>query len=270
MIWDEAIPIFWQVLINGNERLNELVIRMVENTQWKWCYRSILSAAIFAAICLLAFNFIDGMSGGFALAFVSFFLAVSGVAVAALFFHRARAMDFILNGTRLLAHWIYSSEVAEQSARREYAEHLERNRAMFFVVGGMIVIASLIMITFAGDGGLITGAFLLAFTVLLSIISRVAPGLVLRNSLRAPKEAYIAENGIIYEGTVYPFSSFMMKMEGAKFKRGSKGMPALLVFSFTQAVGLNISSSFDIEIPVPDGQEEVAGRIADMLGGRVN
>ena len=87
-------------------------VKIMENTQWKWCYRSLLSTAIVTMVCIYAFSFIDGMSGGYAVVFVSFFLAVTGIAVAALFFRRAQVMDSILNSTRLLAHWIYSSEEA--------------------------------------------------------------------------------------------------------------------------------------------------------------
>lgn len=191
----------------------------MENTQWKWCYRSLFSAVIFIIICISASGFIDGMLGGYAVAFVSFFLAITGVAVAALFFRRAQIMDSILNNAQLLAHWIYSSDEAEQSARREYVAYQERNRAMFFIIGGMLIIAALIMMIFVGDEGLITGIFLLAFMVLLFIVSRVTPVLALKNALGSPKEAYIAENGIIYEGSVYPFQSFLMKLNGVTFKK---------------------------------------------------
>lgn len=243
---------------------------MTENTQWKWCYRSIFSAAIFAFVCLSALSFVDGMSGGFAIAFVSFFLAISGVAVTALFFSRAQAMDSILNSTQPLAHWIYSSDEAEQSARREYADYMERNRAMFFIIGGMLAVAATVMIVFAGEGGFITGIFLLAFTFLLFIVSRVAPMLVLKSALMAPREAYIAENGIIYEGAVYPFRSFLMRLDRINFKRGLRKKSPMLTFSFTQPIGLYIRSSFDIEIPVPEGKEEMASKIADILGGGAN
>ena len=62
-------------------------------------------------------------------------------------------MDSILNSTQLLAHWVYSSGEAEQSARREYIDYQERNHAMFFIIGGMLVVGSLIMIIFAGERG---------------------------------------------------------------------------------------------------------------------
>jgi len=237
----------------------------MQNTQWKWCYRSLFLAAIFSVVCIYAFIFIDGFSGGYAIAFISFFLAVSAVAVAALFFHRARIMDSILNSTQLLAHWTYSADEAEQSARREYADYQERNRAMFIIIGGMLALASLVMMIFAGEGGFITGIFLLAFTVFLFIVSRAAPRIVLKYALASPGEAYIAENGIIYEGAVYPFQSLLMIMDGATFQEKTGKNPAMLIFSFTQSVGLNIRSPFDIEIPVPQEEEETARKISCLL-----
>ncbi|OPY51144.1 MAG: hypothetical protein A4E49_02429 [Methanosaeta sp. PtaU1.Bin112] len=171
-------------------------------------------------------------------------------------------MDSILNSTEVLAHWTYSAEEAEQSARREYEDYQERNRATFLVIGGMLVLAALVMMIFAGDGGLITGTFLLAVTVLLFIVSRIAPRIALKYALSSPKEAYIADNGIIYEGAVYPFHSFLMRMDEAKFQETEGKKPSVLVFSFTQSVGLCIRSPFSIEIPVPRGEEDKARRIA--------
>lgn len=242
-----------------------MVTGITENTQWKWCYVSLFSTAVFAIICISAFIFIDGMSGGYAIAFVSFFLAITGIAVAALFFLRAKVMDSILNGTQLLAHWTYSKEAAEQSARHEYADYQDRNRAMFFVIGGMLVVAALVTMIFAGEGGLITGAFLLAFTVFLFIVSRITPMLALKNALKSPRDAYIAENGIIYEGAVYPFQSFLMRLDGVTFNERTRKKPATLMLSFSQLIGLYISSTFDIEIPVPEGEEEKARKIAEHM-----
>jgi hypothetical protein len=236
----------------------------MQNTQWKWCHRSLLVAAIFSVVCIYAFSYIDGFSGGYAIAFISFFLAISAVCVAALFLHRARIMDGILNSTEVLAHWTYSAEEAEQSARREYEDYQERNRAMFLVIGGMLVLAALVMMIFAGDDGLITGAFLLAVAALLFFVSRVAPRIALKYALSSPKEAYIADNGIIYEGAIYPFHSFLMRMDEAKFQETDGKRPSVLVFLFTQSVGLYIRSPFSIEIPVPRGEEDKARSIAEQ------
>ena len=78
---------------------------------------------------------------------------------------------------------------------------------MFLVIGGMLVIVALVMMIFAGEGGFITGVFLLAFTVFLFIVSRLMPVIALIYALASPREAYIAENGIVYESAIYPYQS---------------------------------------------------------------
>jgi hypothetical protein len=95
----------------------------------KWSYGSIPSAVIFAVICMSAFSCIDGMSGGYAIVFVSFRPCLH-VLLSQRIFPRAKIMGSILNSTQLLAHRVHSSVEAEQSARREYIDYQERNHAM--------------------------------------------------------------------------------------------------------------------------------------------
>lgn len=223
---------------------------------------------VFACICFIASTAIDGMSGGYALAFVSFFLAVSSIAVALLFVHRARVMDAILNDPSPLAHWTYPEETAHASIEREYQEYRERNRLMFLLIGGMLLVVALFFMIVVGDGGLETGLFLLGLGVLLFVISRVAPRLERRRAMGAPQEAFIARTGVIYEGAVYPFHSFLMWRDGITYSRESKKSPARIIFSFSQLVGRFIIQPFDVGIPVPAGEDENAMRIVQELGGK--
>jgi hypothetical protein len=186
--------------------------------------------SFFGITCIAALTFIDGMAKGYAIAFVSFFIALWGIAVAALFFHRARVKDAILNSNQLLAHGVYHPEMARDSAQREYREFLERNRAMFILIGGMLGVVSLVFIIFIEDGGLFHGTFLLIFTVVLFIIARITPKLELNRALKAPHEAYIAQNGIICKGAVYPFQSFMMRMDKVSLQKATAKNPPTLVF----------------------------------------
>ena len=240
----------------------------MENHEWKRVYASIIVAVFFGITCFAALTFISGMARVYAIAFVSFFIGLWGIAVAALFFHRARVMDAILNRNQLLAHWIDPPEMVRDNAQREYQEFLERNRAMFILIGGMLVVVSLVFIIFVEDGGLITGTFLLAFTVILFIIARITPKLELNRALKAPHEAYIAKNGIIYEGAVYPFQSFIMRIDKVSLQKATAKHPLMLVFSFTQLVGLYIIQPFDIVVPVPADKVDTASGILRALEGR--
>jgi len=240
---------------------------MTPNTEWKKGIASIIAAVVFTVLCLASVFFIDGMSGGFALAFVSFFLAVSSVVTALLFVYRARVMDTILADASPLAHWIYPEEMARASVEREYRDYQERNRAMFILIGGMLVVVALFFLIFVEEGGYETGLVLLAITALLFVVSRVAPWLEWRRAVTASHEAVITRTGIVYEGSVYPFRSFLVFWHGVSFKKAEKKNPAALVFSFTQLVGRFIVQPFDVVVPVPPGEEEKAGRAVQELGG---
>lgn len=242
---------------------------MTPNTEWKKVAASLIVAIFFLLVCLISYSAIDGMSGGYAIAFISFFLAVSSVAVTLLLIQRARVMDEILTDPAILAHWIYPEDMVQKSVEREYRDYQERNRAMFIVIGGMLVLVALFFMIFMGEGGLLTGIVLLAFMGFLFIISRVAPYLERRRAMHAPHETFIARTGIIYEGAVYPFRSFLVSWDGVLFRNADKKNPAVMVFSFTQMNGRFIIQPFAIVIPVPPGEEETAVRIVRELGGEV-
>jgi hypothetical protein len=133
----------------------------------------------------------------------------------------------------------------------------------------MLVVASLFFIIFVREGGLMTGIILLAFTAFLFVISRVAPGLERQRAICAHHEAFITRAGIIYEGSVYPFHSFMIHKDRISVNKGDKKTPARLIFSFTEFVGYFIIRPFDISIPIPPGEEPKAGLIIYELGNEV-
>ena len=240
---------------------------MTPNTEWKKVAAFIIAAVAFTILCLVSYFFIDGMSGGFAIAFVSFFLAVSGVVIALLFFTRARTMDTILSDPSPLAHWIYPEEMARASVEREFREFQARNRAMFIIIGGMLAVVALVFLLFVGEGGPETGLFLLAVIAVLFVVSRVAPWLERRREMSAPHEALITRDGIVFNGSVYPFRSFLVFWHGVTLRELKKKNPAALVFSFTQLVGRFIIQPFEVVVPVPPGEEESAREIVGDLGG---
>lgn len=243
---------------------------MTPNTEWKKVFLSLIATAFFFLVCILSYTFVDGMSGGFAVAFVAFFLFLCGVVVTLLFVTRARTMDSILTDPAPLAYWVYPEDHAQENVEREYREFLERNRAMFIVVGGMLVVVALFFLIFVEDGGPETALILLAITALLFVVSRLTPWLERRRALGAPHEALITRDGVVYEGSVYQFRSFLVWWHGVTFREPKKKSPAALVFSFSQLAGRFIIQPFDVAVPVPAGEEERAGRVVqDLCKGKI-
>jgi len=240
----------------------------MENHEWKWVYISLLSAVIFFILMFVAGGMMDCMSGGCAVSFISFFLVICSFGVALLFFTRARVMDDILGGKNLLAHWVYPADETQKSAEREYANYRESNKAMLLIVGGFLVLGMIFMVILGGDAGIATAEILFIVLIIIAVVSVVAPKLELKRALNASHEAYISDAGIIYEGAVYPFHSFLVRMDGVSFVKETGKRPPLLVFSFIQLVGI-IIRPFEISIPVPSGEEENARGVARRLGGKV-
>jgi hypothetical protein len=240
---------------------------MVHNPEWKWVYISLLAAGFFLVLAVFASTSMDCFSGGCAITFVSGFLVVCGVATALLFFTRAREMDAIIRGTNLLASWTYPEEEMRQSAEREYRDYREVNRGLLFVVGGFILIAMVLMAIFGGEAGLLTAGVLLVVFVLCAIASVAAPWLERRRAIASPSATLITDTGLVYEGAVHPFSSFLLRMDGIRFEEEAGEHPPLLVFSFVQIVGLFILRPYEVAVPVPRGEEERAREIAARLGG---
>jgi hypothetical protein len=238
----------------------------MENNEWKWVYRSLIGTGVFFILIIVASG-MEGMSGGYALMFISFFLTITSFIVGILFLTRARAMDAILQGKQVLAHWVYPDEETRKSVEREYQEYQESNRSLLYVVGGFLVIAMIGVIIFGGERGVLTAGILFIVLIICAIVSKIAPTLERNRAIRAPQETYVASNGIIYEGAIYPFSTFLMRMDGVRYRKETAKRPAELSFSFMQLVGLYILRPFEISIPVPPGEEENAQNIAVQLGG---
>ncbi len=242
---------------------------MTPNTEWKNMTLSLVAAAAFFLICIFSIIAIDGMNGGYALAFVAFFLALSGLVVALLFLARARAMDAILSDPSPLAHWDYPEAMMQESIEREYQEFQARNHVMFLVIGGMLGLVALFFLIFVSDGGFETALVLLAIAGLLFVVSRLAPWLEHRQAATAPREAVITHRGVVYCGTVYPFRSFLISYEGASFHEPKRNTPAMITLSFSQLVGQFIIRPYTVAIPVPAGEEGTARQVVQDLHGRV-
>jgi hypothetical protein len=241
----------------------------MENKWWNRVYLTLIIAVFFLFLMIFAIYAMDCMSGGCAVAFLSIFLMISSFAVALLFLTYARTMDEILGGKNLLAHWVYPADEARKSAEREFIDYKETNRGLLYVVGGFLVIAMVLMVIFGGEAGVTTAGILFIVLIIVAIVSVIAPRLEFKRALKASHEAYITDKGIIYEGSVYPFRSFLMKMDGVSYEKETAKHPPMLVFSFIQLVGLYILRPFGISIPVPPGEEEHAGKIANRMSGIV-
>ena len=207
---------------------------------------------------------IEGFGGGFALMFISFFLFISSLNIAGIIFYpRAKVFNAVVTDSKLLAHWTYDPALYSRIIEREYEEHKNRNTALLIITDGMLIFLALFFIIFIQDGGFETGLTLLGIAILLFFVAKLAPGFIRDRKEKMPPEAWISTKGLVYEGTVYPYSGFLLGITGVSYLERTE---PVLIFSFHQLTGAKIYETFKITIPVPKGEEEKAKKIPSQLG----
>lgn len=235
----------------------------MENTSAKRINQCLISAGFSLILFFIAMITIPCLKGGCALMFLSIFLFFTSLAVAGLVFYpMSRKYEEVTGDIALLAHWVYDPEWFSRIVQREYEEHKERNTALLIVIDGMFLIFALFFFIFVPDGGFETGIILLGVVVVIFIAAKVTPDFFRGRKLGMPPEALISQKGVIYLGSVYPYSGFLYGCSGVSFREGKA--PAL-VFRFYQITGARIYDPFEIAVPVPKGEEEKARRIVDLL-----
>ncbi|HOJ95361.1 MAG TPA: hypothetical protein PK024_00765 [Methanospirillum sp.] len=227
----------------------------------------IIQCFLFAGFSLILFFIglvvIPCFDGGCALMFISIFLFFSSLAVAGIIFYpMSRAFDAVVNDSDLLAHWTYDPSWYARIIESEYEEHTKRNTALLIMIDGMLLICALFFIVFVPDGGIETGIVLLLIAGLMVLISKFTPGFFRNRKAKMPAEAWISTRGLIYEGTVYPYSGFLYSFTGVSYRDEKE---PTLVFRFYQITGAKIYEPFEITVPVPKGEEEKAKAIPAKL-----
>jgi hypothetical protein len=216
---------------------------------------------------LCGMTILDCFSGGCALMFLGIFLFITSLTVAGVVFYpMARVFKGVMDDPGILARWSYDPAWYHQIVEREYEEHKERNRALLIVIDGMILGIAMIFFLFVPEGGMETGLIMLGVAALLFAVAKITPGLYRDRKEKMSPEALISRKGLIYEGSVYPYSGFMYGCTGVYY-RGEKN--PVLVFSFYQITGARIYDPFEIAVPVPGGQEERAREIAEILSSDI-
>lgn len=131
----------------------------MKNTETKAVFICIL----IVMIAILSF-FFSLPNGYYATAFISTFVAISSFTITFLFASRARCMTKMLNGTDLIASWVYSEALTLQNIQ----EAKEENKGLWFMA---MVVFSIIIIIVLLTVGLAAGFFWKGFLISLVIIA---------------------------------------------------------------------------------------------------
>jgi hypothetical protein len=213
----------------------------------------------------------DGMGGGYAMAFVSGFVALCGIIVAAIFGVRARVLGRLLSGRDVLAHWTYPAQDRAEHVDKELAEERKGSWTLFFVIAGLSFVIGVGFLVADPDAGRFVFLVLACVVALLAGVAALAPRVRHRKRRRAVPEAIISLEGAYVLGMLHTWRLLGARVEGVEVAEGKK--PVLRVsYSAPVLYGRLLfgRQSYTVSIPVPRGEEERAESVVHALRGEGN
>ncbi|MBN1659048.1 MAG: hypothetical protein JXA93_11625 [Anaerolineae bacterium] len=209
----------------------------------------------------------DMMEVGFALQCLGVFLVLTGAITALLFGYRARRLQSIFRGEKLLAHWVYTAPQVAAQVARDLESTRQRNRLLLVLVGVFIVACTVPMTIYGylegeGDNMPLFVAIMAGVFVIVAAFALGMPLVQARRARASSHEAFIAENGLYVNGALHTWNAPLALLDGVSL--AEEETVARLVFSLRSLSRASATAyqSYTVEVPVPPGEE---GRAREII-----
>lgn len=234
---------------------------------------ALIALAGLALMVLPSLFGVDMMSLGYALGFFGLFLLISGLITALIFRARVRAMDRLLAGDKVLAHWTYQEFEGQQQVETEYKRLTERNRSLYLVmvfwfvlIGGVFVVAD--YVRNEEVNGLFIG-LMLGCLLIVSIAAFLAPILWRRGASKASRQVIISRNGVVMNDALHSWKGPLERLAGVEYRQDPDGPALVFSIRYFSRIEPVTGSLETVVVPVPPGEQEAARRVVSTLSPTV-
>ncbi|RJO62538.1 MAG: hypothetical protein C4542_03360 [Dehalococcoidia bacterium] len=217
-----------------------------------WVITALFIFAIFAP----SIFGMDGMNGGFAVSFLSLVAAITSLVVAIMYQGRAGALDRILKGENLLAHWKYSLAEWQSYAEKEYATEKREKRNLFYLVAVISLVVGVGFTIAQPDSGWVVLWVLGGLVVLIAFVAFSTTRYNYWMNKKYRGEAYITPDGVYLNRMLHLWRGWGASLEDVSYNESEK----FLAFQYSTP-NRNGRSDYTLRVPVPAGKEEEARQV---------
>lgn len=215
---------------------------------------------VFLFLTFLSFNAKIG-DAAFAIAFFSFIMFITAIIVAVIYGSRARALDRLLSGEGLLAHWTYQPDEWLQYAEAEFQTEKELKKMLALIISGFALLAGIGFIIADWESGIGVLAVMLALIAMVSFLAWSTSWYNHRQNLKYPGEAYISKDGVYLNKHLHLWTHLLAYLDSVKYVEDI--MP-LLVFDYYMPTRTGLEGRH-VRVPVPRGQEARGREIVEKM-----
>jgi hypothetical protein len=241
--------------MSQNLREMKMNINPARTTMIVWLVITLL--AIFGIFAPGIFG-MDGFDGGFAISTVCVVLGIIGLVVVWMYSGRAKALDGILRGEKILVHWKYSSTEWQQYADKAYKKEKQDKWQLYLMVVVISVIVGFGFWLFNRDSAAIVFFMLLGLFAFLAVLIFFSTNSNYWQNKKYQGEVYIAHDGAYVNRQLHLWRSWGAQLENVNYAEKEK----LLEFTYS-VPSRQGRDSFTLRVPVPDGEEKTARKLLE-------
>jgi hypothetical protein len=228
-------------------------------TVYMW---AVITVAAVAIIFMPGFLGVDGMSGGYAISFVSFFGAIVGVVVVLVYNGLSTRFDAIVGGMDVLARWTYPSELWKKYSDAEYEESVAEVKPLFILTSAMCLIAGVGAVLWDPEPGIYVLGIMVFTIILMGLAAFLTRRHLHHDNLRNLGEAIISKKAVLLNNRLFYWDYFGSKLEKVELRKDKDY--SVLIFT-TWAPTMQFGQSYSLRVPVPPGEEARASEIASTM-----
>jgi len=218
---------------------------------------------IFAMFAPTIFG-MDGFKGGYAISTLSFLLVLAGIIVIIIYSGRVRTLNKIFSGDNLLAHWTYSPEEWNSYADTEYKDEKEGKKALFYVIAAFALFFGIVAMVIDFENGIFVMVLMLALIAVIAFTAWFTSWYNYRQNKKYLGETYITGEAVYINRQLHTWHGLGAKLDSVNLSKGKP--PLLLQFVYSAPTRTGIQE-YQVNVPVPKGQEAVAEKIFQHFNG---
>jgi len=201
---------------------------------------------------------LDGMDGGFALGFVSFFMVIMSIVVILIYRSRAKQLDNILAGEGRIAVWKYSPDEWERFTRIDFEEEKKAKKFLFTLVSVICVVVGIILWIAIED--ILIMFISLGIIPVVAVPAFLAPRMRFKKLKNSEGKALISENGVIVGKMFHLWVKLGARLDQVMLITDEH--PPILEFHYSMPTRTGRQEEV-ARVPVPGNKTEEAARIVE-------
>ncbi|MCW4024965.1 MAG: hypothetical protein NWF01_08025 [Candidatus Bathyarchaeota archaeon] len=205
---------------------------------------------------------IDGFDGGFAISFASFFIAIVGCIVGAVYLGYAGKLANILNRKGILAHWTYTPQDWEMYTKKEQQTENAEKKGLFLIISAFALFFGVLFWVLDPEAGFYVFLVMLGLIGLVLFAWRFTVWSNYRQNLNGPKEVYITKDAIYLNGKLYMWRAPMTSFKSVSIEE--KKNLSLLIFKYTTYTRAG-PQTYTTRVPIPPDQKQAAVIVMEQV-----